>query len=73
MKKSGGNPPTRHRSGESNVGFGQSGQGIVCDGEKGMCTTIGKNIVSIVLSCNNYEVIDLGVMVPGGSDCETGD
>ena len=25
---------------------------------------IGKNIVSIILSCNNYEVIDLGVMVP---------
>jgi 5-methyltetrahydrofolate--homocysteine methyltransferase len=25
---------------------------------------IGKNIVSIVLTCNNYEVIDLGVMVP---------
>lgn len=25
---------------------------------------IGKNIVSIVLACNNYEVIDLGVMVP---------
>ena len=34
-EKSGGNPPTRHRSGESNVGFGQSGQGIVCDGERG--------------------------------------
>ena len=26
---------------------------------------IGKNIVGVVLGCNNYEVIDLGVMVPG--------
>jgi len=27
-------------------------------------TTIGKNIVGVVLQCNNFEVIDLGVMVP---------
>ncbi|MCV6038776.1 cobalamin-dependent protein, partial [Escherichia coli] len=25
---------------------------------------IGKNIVGVVLQCNNYEIIDLGVMVP---------
>ncbi|OAV65530.1 Methionine synthase [Bacteroidales bacterium Barb6] len=31
---------------------------------KGDVHDIGKNIVSIVLICNNYEVIDLGVMVP---------
>jgi 5-methyltetrahydrofolate--homocysteine methyltransferase len=31
---------------------------------KGDVHDIGKNIVSIVLRCNNYEVIDLGVMVP---------
>jgi 5-methyltetrahydrofolate--homocysteine methyltransferase len=31
---------------------------------KGDVHDIGKNIVSIILSCNNYEVIDLGVMVP---------
>ncbi len=30
---------------------------------KGDVHDIGKNIVSVVLSCNNYEVIDLGVMV----------
>ena len=34
---------------------------------KGDVHDIGKNIVGVVLSCNNYEVIDLGVMVP----CET--
>lgn len=31
---------------------------------KGDVHDIGKNIVSIVLSCNNYEILDLGVMVP---------
>ncbi|MDR2145125.1 MAG: methionine synthase, partial [Tannerella sp.] len=31
---------------------------------KGDVHDIGKNIVSIVLNCNNYEVVDLGVMVP---------
>jgi 5-methyltetrahydrofolate--homocysteine methyltransferase len=31
---------------------------------KGDVHDIGKNIVSIVLACNNYEIIDLGVMVP---------
>jgi 5-methyltetrahydrofolate--homocysteine methyltransferase len=34
---------------------------------KGDVHDIGKNIVGVVLGCNNYEVIDLGVMVP----CET--
>lgn len=31
---------------------------------KGDVHDIGKNIVGVILSCNNYEVIDLGVMVP---------
>lgn len=31
---------------------------------KGDVHDIGKNIVSVVMSCNNYEVIDMGVMVP---------
>jgi len=31
---------------------------------KGDVHDIGKNIVSVVLSCNNYDVIDLGIMVP---------
>lgn len=31
---------------------------------KGDVHDIGKNIVGVVLSCNNYEVVDLGVMVP---------
>lgn len=38
---------------------------------KGDVHDIGKNIVSVVLSCNNYEVIDLGVMVPPEKIIET--
>jgi 5-methyltetrahydrofolate--homocysteine methyltransferase len=38
---------------------------------KGDVHDIGKNIVSVVLSCNNYEVIDLGVMVPTDKIVET--
>ncbi|MFM7663461.1 MAG: methionine synthase, partial [Bacteroidota bacterium] len=32
---------------------------------KGDVHDIGKNIVGVVLACNNYEIIDMGVMVPG--------
>ena len=38
---------------------------------KGDVHDIGKNIVSIVLACNNYEVIDLGVMVPAEKIIQT--
>ncbi len=38
---------------------------IVMATVKGDVHDIGKNIVGVVLQCNNYEVIDLGVMVPG--------
>ncbi len=38
---------------------------------KGDVHDIGKNIVSVVLGCNNYEVVDLGVMVPTEKIIET--
>jgi 5-methyltetrahydrofolate--homocysteine methyltransferase len=38
---------------------------------KGDVHDIGKNIVGVVLGCNNYEVIDLGVMVPAAKILET--
>jgi 5-methyltetrahydrofolate--homocysteine methyltransferase len=38
---------------------------------KGDVHDIGKNIVGVVLQCNNYEVIDLGVMVPSAKILET--
>jgi 5-methyltetrahydrofolate--homocysteine methyltransferase len=38
---------------------------------KGDVHDIGKNIVGVVLNCNNYDVIDLGVMVPADKIIET--
>ncbi|MZP54699.1 MAG: methionine synthase [Bacteroidales bacterium] len=38
---------------------------------KGDVHDIGKNIVGVVLGCNNYEIIDLGVMVPSAKIIET--
>jgi len=38
---------------------------------KGDVHDIGKNIVGVVLQCNNYEVVDLGVMVPAAKILET--
>lgn len=38
---------------------------------KGDVHDIGKNIVGVVLACNNYEIIDLGVMVPAEKIIET--
>ena len=37
---------------------------IVLATVKGDVHDIGKNIVGVVLGCNNYDIIDLGVMVP---------
>ena len=44
---------------------------IVTATVKGDVHDIGKNIVGVVLQCNNYEVIDLGVMVPYADIIET--
>ena len=46
---------------------GQTNGKILMATVKGDVHDIGKNIVGVVLQCNNYEVIDLGVMVP----CQT--
>ncbi|MFH9262824.1 methionine synthase [Streptomyces sp. NPDC017546] len=48
------------------------GQGkVVLATVKGDVHDIGKNIVGVVLGCNNYKVIDLGVMVPAAKILET--
>jgi 5-methyltetrahydrofolate--homocysteine methyltransferase len=53
-------------------GSGRSAAGkIVLATVKGDVHDIGKNIVGIVLQCNNFEVIDLGVMVPAAKIVET--
>jgi 5-methyltetrahydrofolate--homocysteine methyltransferase len=44
---------------------------IVMATVKGDVHDIGKNIVGVVLGCNNYEVIDLGVMVPAAKILQT--
>ncbi|WP_427980395.1 methionine synthase [Agarivorans sp.] len=50
---------------EAEKGEGQRSNGkIVMATVKGDVHDIGKNIVGVVLQCNNFEVIDLGVMVP---------
>ena len=46
------------------VGGYQSQGRVILATVKGDVHDIGKNIVGVVLGCNNYEVIDLGVMVP---------
>ena len=50
---------------------GGSNGKIVMATVKGDVHDIGKNIVGVVLQCNNYEVIDLGVMVPASKILET--
>ncbi|MEE8636444.1 MAG: methionine synthase, partial [Acidiferrobacterales bacterium] len=59
---------------EDEKGDGQerrSAAKVVLATAKGDVHDIGKNIVGVVLSCNNYEVIDLGVMVPSARILET--
>ena len=49
----------------------QSNWKIVMATVKGDVHDIGKNIVGVVLRCNNYEVLDLGVMVPAQKILQT--
>ena len=49
---------------EKQAGGASSKGRVVMATVKGDVHDIGKNIVGVVLGCNNYEVIDLGVMVP---------
>src|SRR5205809_6740743 len=46
------------------------GKVILCT-VKGDVHDIGKNIVGVVLGCNNYELVDLGVMVPADALLDT--
>jgi 5-methyltetrahydrofolate--homocysteine methyltransferase len=57
----------------ANGGAGQrkSAGKVVMATVKGDVHDIGKNIVGVVLACNNYEIIDLGVMVPAAKILET--
>jgi len=54
---------------EKSAGARSNGK-IVMATVKGDVHDIGKNIVGVVLACNNYEVVDLGVMVPAAKILE---
>jgi 5-methyltetrahydrofolate--homocysteine methyltransferase len=62
MKKAVGylNPFIEEEKGEGQKAIGK----VLMATVKGDVHDIGKNIVSVVLACNNYEIVDLGVMVP---------
>ncbi|MDU1889198.1 MAG: methionine synthase [Dysgonomonas sp.] len=55
--------PTLEAQKASSSGNNKAGKLLIAT-VKGDVHDIGKNIVSIILACNNYEVIDLGVMTP---------
>ncbi|TLX72383.1 methionine synthase [Labilibacter sediminis] len=55
--------PIIEKEKDSNGGSSSNGK-ILMATVKGDVHDIGKNIVGVILGCNNYEVIDLGVMVP---------
>ena len=56
---------------EKEPGASKSAGRVVMATVKGDVHDIGKNIVGVVLQCNNYEVRDLGVMVPSAKILET--
>jgi 5-methyltetrahydrofolate--homocysteine methyltransferase len=56
---------------EDEKGNGRAQGKVVLATVKGDVHDIGKNIVGVVLGCNNYEVIDLGVMVPADTILDT--
>lgn len=49
---------------QASDGSGSGAGKILMATVKGDVHDIGKNIVSVVLACNNYEIVDMGVMVP---------
>ncbi len=56
---------------ETKSGEASSAGKVLLATVRGDVHDIGKNIVGVILSCNNYEVIDLGVMVPAEKILET--
>ncbi len=56
---------------EKQTGSNSSAGKIVMATVKGDVHDIGKNIAAVVLACNNFEIIDLGVMVPTDKIIET--
>ncbi len=61
------NPYIEAEKGEKQQALGK----VLMATVKGDVHDIGKNIVSVVLGCNNYEIVDMGVMVPPEKIIET--
>ncbi|MBE7731686.1 methionine synthase [Devosia faecipullorum] len=59
------------KAANGDVGGRQSAGKVLMATVKGDVHDIGKNIVGVVLACNNYEIVDLGVMVPTQKILET--
>jgi 5-methyltetrahydrofolate--homocysteine methyltransferase len=64
-------PFMEHEKAANDRGQSNSAGKVLLATVKGDVHDIGKNIVGVVLQCNNYEVIDLGVMVPAAKILET--
>jgi 5-methyltetrahydrofolate--homocysteine methyltransferase len=64
-------PFMQHEKDENGRSHADSNGKVVLATVKGDVHDIGKNIVGVVLQCNNYEVIDLGVMVPAAKILDT--
>lgn len=62
---------TPHIEAETKGGESSSAGKVLLATVKGDVHDIGKNIVGVILSCNNYQVIDLGVMVPAEKILDT--
>ncbi|HWB94803.1 MAG TPA: dihydropteroate synthase, partial [Puia sp.] len=61
----------RRRTAGADVAASSSAAKILLATVKGDVHDIGKNIVGVVLGCNGYDIIDLGVMVPADKILET--
>ena len=64
-------PAAVHGAGDGRQGSRAARARIVLATVKGDVHDIGKNIVGVVLGCNSYEVVDLGVMVPADRILQT--
>jgi 5-methyltetrahydrofolate--homocysteine methyltransferase len=62
---------TPHIEAETKAGEASSAGRVLLATVKGDVHDIGKNIVGVILSCNNYQIIDLGVMVPAETILDT--
>ncbi|PVU92219.1 hypothetical protein BB559_003805 [Furculomyces boomerangus] len=64
LKEASGNSEIEESSGADEIDYSMYNGTVVLATVKGDVHDIGKNIVGVVLGCNNYRIVDLGVMTP---------